>query len=108
MQDDMEVDYVRVYEATPPAVTFSVDVSNLTLGPSDVVYWNSDQNAWCGACAPMNNMGGGIWELTVDEGYSPGPWEYKFTINAWATAETLDPASDAACTVTDGGFTTGL
>lgn len=82
--EEMLVDWVRVYgydNAETTDVTFRVDMSDETLAGGDIVYVNGTWNAWCGACNPMTDMGGGIWEVTLP--IPPGVHEYKFTTNGW-------------------------
>jgi hypothetical protein len=58
-------------------------------------------NDWCLDCAPMNDLGNGIWELAIE--LAPGNYEYKFSSDGWDLAETL--TSGSPCTVTTGEFT---
>ena len=64
----------------PVPVTFSVDMNEETLLPSDIIYLNGTMNGWCGSCAPMTEENG-IWSLTAD--IMPGKHEYLFTKNGW-------------------------
>lgn len=61
-------------------VSFSVNVEELNLATTDVVYLNGTFNNWCGWCSPMNQSGD-IWEIELD--LSPGQHEYIFLINGW-------------------------
>ncbi|MFM9984020.1 MAG: T9SS type A sorting domain-containing protein, partial [Flavobacteriales bacterium] len=78
---------------SPQPVTFQVDMSNET--GFTIPELNGNFNGWCGNCAPMTDMGGGIWEITVM--LAPGTYEYKFSHDAWLGQETLTPGSP--CTV---------
>lgn len=63
-------------------VTFQVDMSNVELEATDVVYLNGGFNNWCGTCAPMSDLDGdNIYTLTVN--IEPGEHEYLFTLNFW-------------------------
>lgn len=61
-------------------VTFSVDLSNQEIEPTDIIYLNGTFNDWCGTCEPMVNMGN-IWSKTIF--LDPGEYEYLFTKNLW-------------------------
>lgn len=69
-------------EANPEliTVTFSANVEELNLAPSDDVYLNGTFNDWCGSCTPMTQSGD-VWEVEMD--LSPGQHQYLFTINGW-------------------------
>lgn len=69
-------------ESNPELITvsFSVNVEELNLASTDVVYLNGTFNNWCGSCMPMN-QNGNIWEMDLD--LSPGKHQYLFTINGW-------------------------
>ncbi|MEC8336242.1 MAG: T9SS type A sorting domain-containing protein [Bacteroidota bacterium] len=84
-------------DEAPTMVTFRVDMSEYTgsANASDVT-WNSETNGWCGACAPMNDEGNGIFELTVP--LTGDTVEYKFSIGNWVDQEDL--AEGAACALT--------
>lgn len=61
-------------------VTFSVNMNEYNLLPSDVVYLNSSFDNWCGSCRQMTENNG-IWSITID--LPPGKYEYLFTVNGW-------------------------
>jgi hypothetical protein len=65
---------------------------------------NGEFNGWCGGCAPMTNVGGSVWEITIP--LEPGSYEYKFAADGWNIQENLTQGS--ACTVTNSGFTNRL
>ncbi|MGF1566238.1 MAG: T9SS type A sorting domain-containing protein [Flavobacteriales bacterium] len=81
-------------------VTFRVDMSDVPGGFSTPEV-NGSFNEWCGNCAPMTNVGGDVWELTI--ALPSGSYEYKFSADNFSTQEELTPGS--ACTVTNFGFT---
>jgi hypothetical protein len=81
-------------------VTFRVDMAEVT-NPYTTPEVNGDFNSWCGGCAPMTNVGGGVWELTID--LAPGVYEYKFAADSWGIQENL--LEGTSCTVTNFGFT---
>jgi hypothetical protein len=58
-------------------------------------------NGWCGGCAPMTNIGGDVWEITI--ALEAGSYQYKFAADGWNIQEELMPGS--SCTVTEGPFT---
>lgn len=81
-----------------PNITFMVDMSDFT-GTFTTVTLNGSFNGWCGACNPMNDMGNGIWSLTLP--LSLGSIEYKFTLDGWTlfeeftgTESCIDPVND--------------
>lgn len=82
---EMLVDYVRVYQYDETQemhdVTFSVDMSETSIQPGDVVHLNGSFNGWCGTCNPLNDLGNGLWSTTIS--LPPGIHEYKFTTNGW-------------------------
>ncbi len=90
-------------------VTFQVDMSDVVVDGSDVVYLQGDFNGFCGLCAPMSDDNDdGIWTLVIP--LDPGNYEYKYTINGFdGVVETVpqecdvveDPAFD------NRGFTLG-
>lgn len=95
-----------VYEKTQivvppnPNVTFKVDMSNYTGTIGTAVYVNGTFNGFCGACNPMTNIGGNIWEVVLP--LPVGPIQYIFTVDTWADQEVLaaggtcnDPVVDA-------------
>jgi hypothetical protein len=67
------------------------------------VFVNGTFNGWCGTCNPMNDMGNGMWEVTLP--LPPGGIEYKYTIDGWNAQEEF--VGGESCTVTDpsGQFT---
>lgn len=94
-----------VYEKTQqvivadPNITFRVDMSDYAMPINTGVFLNGTFNSWCGACAPMTNIGNNIYELTV--ALPAGPIEYLFTVDEWidieafdATATCIDPVAD--------------
>ena len=99
----MEVDWVRVYdydESETTDVTFRVDMSDESLNAGDIVYVNGTWNEWCGTCNPMQDMGNGIWEVTLP--IQHGVHEYKYTTNGWSgLIESF--ASGMPCTLTTTG-----
>jgi beta-glucanase (GH16 family) len=102
----IDVDYVRVYQDPIGIydISFNVDVTDLGLSATDIVYLNGNFNAWCGTCAPMQNQGNGLWSITVP--LTAGAYEYKFTVNGWALSETL--TGGESCTLTTGEFVNRL
>ena len=82
-------------------VTFSVDMSDYTGPAFTTMELNGNFNGWCGNCAPMTDLGNGIWELTVE--LQDGTYEYKFTFDNFAGQEEFT-AGDI-CTVSNFGFT---
>lgn len=93
---------------TPPPpvkvnVTFTVDVKNLALNAGDTVTLNGSFNNWCGACAKMTKIPNSTsWTITIPLDKNT-EYEYKYTIGAWASQESL--ASSLPCTKTTGSFT---
>ena len=61
-------------------VTFSVDMNDANLGPSDRVYLNGSFNSWCGNCNPMQKNGD-VWSLSLN--LPPNKYQYLFTVNGW-------------------------
>jgi beta-glucanase (GH16 family) len=100
--NEIKVDYVRVYQDPVGIydVTFKVEVNDLGLAPSDIVYLNGTFNGWCGSCAPMTDQGNGIWSITLP--LSAGLYEYKFTVNGWNNQEVFTGGEE--CTLTTGEF----
>lgn len=86
---------------TSKNVTFSVDMTDYTGSTANGVYVNGDFNGWCGTCAPMTDMGNGIWELTAP--VTADSIEYKFTVDGWNDQEQF--AGGESCTKTTGAFT---
>ncbi len=87
----------------PVNVIFQVDMSQTTvLGPIYVTGAGLDN--WCGTCLEMSDDDGDmIYRDTVE--LSSGTYEFKFNNGDWDGTENLDPADDAACTLTTGDFT---
>jgi hypothetical protein len=96
-----------IYERTQPIVvatpnvTFRVNMSDYTGTINTGVYVNGTFNGWCGDCNPMNDMGGGLWELTLP--LSAGPIDYLFTVDGWTDLESFGP-SDVCIDPVDDGF----
>lgn len=63
-------------------VTFSVNMNEYNLLPSDIVFLNGSFNNWCGNCKPMTEHDG-IWSATLN--LHPEKYEFIFTINVWQT-----------------------
>ncbi len=84
----------------PYDVTFRVDMSNVTDAFTTPEV-NGDFNGFCGSCAPMTDLGGGVWELTIS--LDPGTYAFKYSADEWNIQEELAPGS--SCTVTADGFT---
>lgn len=85
-----------------PKVTFRVDMSEYTGSTANGVFLNGEMNGWCGACAPMVNTSGSVWELQVD--VPTGPVQYKFTVDGWADQENFVGGEVCVDTVNDGFF----
>lgn len=81
-------------------VTFRVNMSEV-VDPFTTPEVNGTFNGFCGGCAQMTNVGGGVWEIVID--LAPGTYEYKFAADSWNIQENLTPGS--SCTVTNFGFT---
>ncbi|MFN5148206.1 MAG: T9SS type A sorting domain-containing protein [Flavobacteriia bacterium] len=94
-----------VYEKTEqiivadPNITFRVDMSEYTAAINNGVYLNGSFNTWCGACAPMTNIGNNIYELTV--ALPTGPIEYLFTVDEWTDIEAFDVTASCIDPVVD-------
>jgi hypothetical protein len=85
----------------PVDVTFQLDMSDFS-GSYTTPEVNGTFNNWCGNCNAMTDTDGdNIWETTIS--LLPGNYEYKFSTDNWANAESLTPGS--SCTVTNGTFT---
>jgi hypothetical protein len=76
-----------------------VDMSDYTGPAYTTVNINGTFNGWCGGCNAMNDMGAGIWSVTLP--LPAGPIEYKFTLDGWnafeeftGTETCIDPVND--------------
>lgn len=84
-----------IYERTDiipvptPNVTFRVNMSDYTGTITEAVYVNGSFNSWCGACNPLTNVGGDLWEVTLP--IPAGPIEYIFTVDEWTDLEVFGP-----------------
>ena len=90
----------QVVTAPNPNVTFRVNMSNYPDIIATGVYVNGTFNGFCGACNPMTNIGGNIWEVVLP--LPVGPIQYIFTVDTWTVSEVLaaggtcnDPVVDA-------------
>ena len=90
----------------PHSVTLRVNMNSYG-GSFTTVNVNGQNRAgqgfgnWCGACIPMTDVGGGIWEVTLSlEEYS---YQFKFTVDGWTDQENFTSGDPE--THTDGGFT---
>ena len=81
-------------------ITFRVDMAEVVEAYTTPEV-NGTFNGWCGGCAPMTNVGGTIWEITIP--LEPGNYEFKFAADNWNIQEALTVGS--LCTVTVGPFT---
>ena len=61
-------------------VTFSVDMSEENLLPTDVMHLAGTFNGWCGDCLPMT-LADGVWSYTL--ALAPGLHEFIFVKNFW-------------------------
>jgi hypothetical protein len=86
---------------TNPNVTFRVNMSDYAGTIGTGVYVNGTFNGWCGDCNPMNDMGGGLWELTLP--LAAGPIDYLFTVDGWTDLEVFGP-TDVCIDPVDDGF----
>ena len=85
---------------TPVNVTFKVDMSQQTGFTTPHV--SGTFNSWSGNANPMTDSNSdGIWEATIS--LLPGTYEYKFSLDNWASSEQL--TSGSSCTITTNGFT---
>ena len=81
-------------------VTFTIDTSCSGLDTSGGVFLNGSFNGWCGDCWAMEDMGGGVFQIT--ESFAPGIIEYKYTIGTeW---EALDACGDCVVSINNGEF----
>jgi len=86
--------------STPRAVTFRVDLSNISGFTTPTV--NGTFNGWSGTANPLSDPeSDGIWETTIN--IPDGTYEYKFAYDNWTGQESLIAGSP--CTVTNSGFT---
>lgn len=87
----------------PADITFSVDMSEYA-GSFTSVSVSGTFNMWSGDANPLTDSGNGIWTGVVPA-ITPGPHEYKFTIDNWTDEEMLN--RNDLCTITDanGEFT---
>ena len=69
-----------ILNAPTVPVTFSVNLNQQNLQPTDKINLNGSFNNWCGTCAPMAENSG-IWSLTVN--LPPGRHEFLYTKNFW-------------------------
>ena len=83
-----------------PMVTFSVDMSQYTGTIATAVNLSGEFNGYCGDCAPMTDMGSGIYELQVQ--IPTGNVQYKFSVDNWTDQEVLTPGASCVDTITDG------
>ncbi|MFM7730509.1 MAG: hypothetical protein ACKO6L_05690, partial [Flavobacteriales bacterium] len=82
------------------SVTFQVDMNGQTGFNTPEV--NGSFNNWCGNCFQMTDTNGdGIWTATTT--LNAGSYEYKYSHDAWAGQESLEPGS--ACTMTTDIYT---
>jgi hypothetical protein len=77
----------QIVTAPNPNVTFRVNMSNYTGTIGTGVYVNGTFNSFCGACNPMTNIGGNIWEVVLP--LPAGPIQYIFTVDEWTDQEVL-------------------
>jgi len=77
----------QVVTAPNPNVTFRVNMSNYPDIIATGVYVNGTFNSFCGACNPMTNIGGNIWEVVLP--LPVGPIQYIFTVDTWTDQEVL-------------------
>ena len=83
-----------------PIVTFSVDMSEYTGTIGTAVNLSGEFNGWCGDCAPMTDMGGGVYELAVQ--MPAGTYQYKFSVDNWTDQEALTSGDACVDTISDG------
>jgi beta-glucanase (GH16 family) len=86
-------------------VTFSVDLKEKDLLPSDVIYVNGSFNNWCGGCNPMTESNN-VWSTTLD--LPPGKYEYLFTKNIWEETGGTPPGSECDYNPCDEFFNYGI
>lgn len=90
--------------ATVQNITFQVDMTGLT-GSFTNLYVSGQFNNWSGNANELTDVDGDmIYTATIP--LLSGQWEYKYSMDNWASSEQLDPtSSDSICTLTTGGFT---
>ena len=90
--------------ATTQNITFQVDMTGLT-GTFTNLYVSGQFNNWSGNANELLDADGDmVYSATIP--LLSGQWEYKFSMDNWASSEQLDPTtSDSTCTLTTGGFT---
>ena len=77
-------------------ITFSVDMTGQTFTQA---YVSGSFNGWSGTANPLNDVGGGVWEATLQ--LADGEHEYKFTYDNWTGQEAFNMGD--VCTITNGG-----
>ncbi len=77
-------------------ITFSVDLSSETF---TTAYVSGNFNGWSGTADALTDMGGGIYEITLN--LADGEYEYKFTYDDWAGQENFTQGD--VCTITNYG-----
>jgi hypothetical protein len=89
--------------ATTQNITFQVDMTG-TTGFTNL-YVSGQFNSWSGNANQLTDPdGNNVFTATLP--LLAGQWEYKFSMDNWASSEQLDPlTSDSTCTLTTGGFT---
>lgn len=90
--------------ATTQNITFNVDMTGLT-GTFTNLYVSGQFNNWSGNANELTDPDGdNVFSATIP--LLTGQWEYKFSMDNWASSEQLDPTtSDSLCTKTTGAFT---
>ncbi|HMC01214.1 MAG TPA: T9SS type A sorting domain-containing protein [Flavobacteriaceae bacterium] len=77
-------------------IAFSVDMTGETFTQA---YVSGSFNGWSGTANPLNDMGGGIWEVILP--LTDGEYEYKFTYDDWTGQDTFNQGD--VCTITNYG-----
>ncbi|MFZ9189514.1 MAG: T9SS type A sorting domain-containing protein [Schleiferiaceae bacterium] len=90
--------------ATTQNITFQVDMTGLTSTFTNL-YVSGQFNNWSGNANQMTDPDNdNIYTVTLP--LVTGQWEYKYSMDNWASSEQLAPnSSDSLCTKTTGGFT---
>ncbi|MEY3692879.1 MAG: hypothetical protein RL157_203, partial [Bacteroidota bacterium] len=90
--------------ATTQNITFQVDMTGLTSTFTNL-YVSGQFNNWSGNANQMTDPDNdNVFTVTLP--LLTGQWEYKFSMDNWASSEQLAPnSSDSLCTKTTGGFT---